>query len=619
MAGFLVQGLAPTAARSAPFRLVDLGGCEIEGSCERGSARAAWTYWRNSRQWHVTISANRVRLIEGQPDRLPYTDETIEQWLENRAGSFRGFEITRGPQESRIVAFVDPLCTRPLYYLASPSGISISDKLSTIVLNATGPVEPEWGSLLESAILGSLYSYKTTVKAAVWLEPCECIEFRGTEIARRWKNPLPQDQSLTPAEVAARPAETLRYALEKAIADTWTDPEMRLLLSGGLDSRILLALASGKRKTMTLGLYPQETELARKVAATANSDLQVVPTPDYEYLVRWAYLATGAMHDSLFVTHLSLVQDWRARGIPGITHGYFHNTMYRGWTAGLYERRPFCTSVLYPMMGRNAYYMERYGCKQAPFQRDLYDLLSGEGKALLAGQLRELSDSFVPVVVDGYDLTFERRIMDFPSRQVYFPCMLAWYEALDVASPVFHSALWTWYALSSPRHRARDWAIVEVYHSLDNPIAKLPDSNTGQPISHQKRNWRDGIRNQFWYAPLRATYLKFFSKPLPYQHWALDWGNRMRQVGTLTALEEGIAGLEGNPLFDRAKLQAAVDAYRSGTNIDLVDSICALSSMGQWQRLLAYPTSLSDHVRVVPIHDQVPTEQAVLSGDSATA
>lgn len=617
----MVQSFAPSAAYAAAIKLVDLGGCEIEGSCELGSARAAWTYWRNSSQWHVITGANRVRLIEGQPDRLPYADEAIEHWLQGRAGSFRGFEITCGPntRESTVLAFVDPLCTRPLYYLASHSGISISDKLSTVVLNAAGPVEADWGSLLESAILGSLYSYKTTVKDAVWLAPGECIEFRGSEIARRWKNPLPQDQSLSQGQVAAHPAETLRYALEKAIAETWTDPEMRLLLSGGLDSRILLALASGNRKTLTLELYPQETEVARKVAAAANSELAVVPAPDYGYLSRWAYLATGAMHDSLFTTHLGLVQDWRARGITGIIHGYFHNTLYRGWTAAPYERRPFCSSVLYPIMGSNAYYIERYSCKQAPFQRDLYNLLNGEGKAILAGQLRELSDSLVPVVVDGYDLTFERRIMDFVPRQVYFSCMLAWYEALDVASPVFHNALWTWYALSSPRHRARDWAIVEVYRSLDNPIAKLPDSNTGQPISHQKRNWRDGLRSQFWYPPLRATYLKLFWKPLPFQHWGMDWGNRMREAGTLAALEEGVGGLEGNPLFDRAKLQAAMDAYRIGKNIDLVDSICAVSSMGQWQRLVANPTSVTDHVRVVQMNDQTPANQAVLSGDSATA
>src|ERR1039457_510926 len=109
----------------------------------------------------------------------------------------------------------------------------------------------------------------------------------------------------------ARPAETLRFALEKAIGETWTDPENRLLLSGGLDSRILLALASGKRKMLTLELYSKEAVITKQVADAAGAELDMAPAPDYEFPIRWSYLATAAMHDSRSVTHIGLVQDWR--------------------------------------------------------------------------------------------------------------------------------------------------------------------------------------------------------------------------------------------------------------------------------------------------------------------
>ena len=610
---------------SSPIKLVDFGACEIAGGCELGNVRAAWAYWGNSRQWHVVQTANRVLLIEGQPDRLPHAGEPIERWLEGRSGSFRGFEITQDGAEpaTTILVFTDPLCTRPLYYLPSSSSVCIADKLSTVVLNSDRVAEADWGGLLESAMLGSLYSHKTTVKGAVWLGPGECLELRGRAITRRWKNPLPEDSSLCRSDVAAHPAETLRLALEKAIAETWTDPEMRLLLSGGLDSRILLALASGRRKTLTVNLYSEETRIAEQVAAAADSELEIVPPPDYEFPVRWAYLATGAMHDSLFVHHLELVKDWRRRGISGITHGYFHNTMYRGWTAAPYERHPFFTSVLHDLMGRNAYYLERYACKQAAFQRDLYRLLSADGKAVLHHQLRELSDSLVPVVVDGYDLTFERRLLEFVPRQTYFSSMLAWYEGLDVSSPVFQPSVWTWYAFSSPRHRARDWAIREVYLSLDHPAARIADANTGQPIAHLPANWRDNIRNQFWYPPLRTAWLKLFWKPLPFQHGGMDWGNRLRQPSVLSAFEDALGVLRDNPLFDGNKVQAALEAYRGG-KIDWVDSICALTAVGQWQRLLAQPNLHSDHIRPVELEAPVLSRrefvhQAHMSGESTGA
>ena len=599
MSGFLVQSFAAPVVSSSAMKLVDLGHSEIAEQLELGNVRAAWAYWQGSSQWNITWSGNGVILIEGQPDRFPYPDESIEKWLEGRSGSFRGFEVVRNrvTERTKVLVFTDPLCTRPVYYLMCNECACISDKLSTVVLNSAGAAKPDSGALLEAAVLGSLYSHKTTVKDAVWLAPGEAVEFEGRMLVRRWKNALPADESLTSDEVMARPAETLRFAIAKAIQETWTDPEMRLLLSGGLDSRILLALSQGKRKALTLELYSFETDVAKQVAAAAGADLDVVPAPDYEFPMRWAYLVTGAMHDSRFVTHLGLAQDWRKRGIGGITHGYFHNTMYRGWTAAPLVRYPNQSSILFDWMGRNAYYFDKYGCKPIALPKQFYGLLSDDGKAVLRRQLRELSDSLVPVIVDGYDLTFERRLLEFVSRQIYFCGMLGWYEGVDVASPVFHPALWTWYGLSRPRHRERDWAIREVFLSLNHPAAKLPDSNTGQPIAHLKVDWRDGVRNQFWYPKLRTVYQKLFWKPPPYAEVGMRWGSRFRQTKVLTALEEGVSVLRENPLFDAARVQTTMDAYRGGEN-QLVDVICALTAVGQWQRLLSHPEFQTAQVRV---------------------
>ena len=600
MSGFLVRCFAGPVVSSSPMKVVDLGECEIAQMCELGNIRAAWTYWQNARQWSITRTANRVVLIEGQPDRLPYPDESIEKWLYGRSGSFRGFQLAEDPvsQRAKVLVFADPLCTRPVYYLISDGCVCISDKLSTVVLNSVGTAEPDWGGLLEAAVLGSLYSHKTTVKDAVWLGPGEAVEFERGLLVRQWKNVLPADVDLTSGEVMAHPAETLRFAIAKAIRETWTDPEMRLLLSGGLDSRILLALAPGERKALTFELYSSETQVTKQVAAAAGADLDVVPPPNYEFPMRWAYLATGAMHDSRFVTHLGLVQNWRKAGIGGVTHGYFHNTIYRGWTAAPFVRYPNRSSILFEWMGRNAYYFDKYDCKPPSLPPQFYGLLSEDGKDVLRRQLSELSDSMVPVMVDGYDLTFERRLMEFVPRQVYFGVMLGWYEGVDVASPVFQPALWTWYALSHPRHRERDWAIREVFLALDHAAAKLPDSNTGQPIAHLRTDWRDRIRNQFWYPPFRAAYQKLFWKPMPYQELGMRWGSRFREPKVLSALEDGVGVLCDNPLFNRASVQTALDAYRDGEN-QLVDAICALTAIGQWQRLVNHPESQTEQIRVL--------------------
>jgi hypothetical protein len=600
LAGFFVESFASIVSPSAPIKLLDLGGCEVVGQFQAGSVRSAWAHWSGSSQWRIDKAPGRVLLIEGQPDRLPKPGESVEQWLYGRSGSFRGFEIAIQGESAppRITLFTDPLCTRPVYLLHVKDRLYASDKLATIALNAAGLAEPNWSGLLECAAIGSLYSHKTTLKDALLLPPGEAMEFEGSKLRRRWKNTLPVDSSLNQAEVRKNPADTLQFALTKAVKETWTDPETRLLLSGGLDSRILLAVASGKRKALTLEMYSHETVVAKEVGAAAGAALDVVPAPDYEYPLRWAYLVTGAMHDSRFTTHLGLVEDWRKRGIPGIVHGYFHNTMYRGWTVKKYERFPNTNSVLFRWMGNKGYYFDRYGCMPALLAPRLYAMLSPDGQAILKKQLKELANSLQTVIVDGYDLTFERRLMEFVPRQVYFSVMLGWYEAVDVCSPVFQPALWTWYALSSPKARDRDWAIREVFLHLNHPVAKLPDSNTGAPISHLKLDWKDRVRNQFWYPPLRALYQGISKKPPSSQESLMKWGPRLRNHAGLSIMEEAISQLTSNPLFNREKIEADFDAFRSGDN-SFVDPLCAITSMGQWLRLVKRPDSLNRFVHVL--------------------
>ena len=45
------------------------------------------------------------------------------------------------------------------------------------------------------------------------------------------------------------------------------------------------------------------------------------------------FALTKARQETWTDPETRLVEGWRKRGILGITHGYFHNTMYRGWTA----------------------------------------------------------------------------------------------------------------------------------------------------------------------------------------------------------------------------------------------------------------------------------------------
>jgi hypothetical protein len=132
----------------------------------------------------------------------------------------------------------------------------------------------------------------------------------------------------------------LEEALRIAIGETWTEADGRLLLTAGLDSRLILGLSEGKRKAMTVDWWPRETAITRQVAAACGADFEVIPfsPDDYHEMMLNGYLVTGAMHQSRYVNQLGIARRWRQAGIPAISRGYFHNSAYRGWLSERWQR-----------------------------------------------------------------------------------------------------------------------------------------------------------------------------------------------------------------------------------------------------------------------------------------
>ena len=84
MAGFILEASRPgKLAPSGPLKLIDLGACELEKSWHAGHARAFWVQRQESKQVRVFESPQRLLFIEGQVDRYPGTEETLEAWLPN--------------------------------------------------------------------------------------------------------------------------------------------------------------------------------------------------------------------------------------------------------------------------------------------------------------------------------------------------------------------------------------------------------------------------------------------------------------------------------------------------------------------------------------------------------
>ena len=111
---------------------------------------------------------------------------------------------------------------------------------------------------------------------------------------------------------------------------------------------------------MTFEWFADETPIALQVAAVCGAENRVIPFRGEDYTKRmlFGYLVTGAMQQSRCVNNLGMATGWRRSGIPSITHGYLHNTVFRGWSAGYWQRYPDMGTSLARYMKKKAHFWE---------------------------------------------------------------------------------------------------------------------------------------------------------------------------------------------------------------------------------------------------------------------
>ncbi|HVN45617.1 MAG TPA: hypothetical protein VMT66_10205 [Steroidobacteraceae bacterium] len=604
MAGFVVQTALPGVAFSEPLKLVDLANCEIVRSYQSDHVRAGWARWHGSRQLYVRELNGGLLWLEGQPDRLPRSDEAVDEWLPGRTGSFRGFEIERlGTGSARVSAFVDPLGTRPIFVLERGEVTLLADKISTIVANASN-LNCAWPALLEAAVLGSLNSPGTTVREVKQLSAGELFQVVGSRRTRTQMGSYDLSNAATPSPDAA---ERLGGALRTAVRETWINPDSHLLLSGGLDSRLVLGLSEGARKALTFEWYTEELPIARRVAEACGAELRFFPhcPEDYAPMYEQGHLVTGGMHQCRYVNNLGMAGAWRRLGVPAIAHAYLHNTVFRGWALDYWRRYPDDPrSLLAQYMGKKAHYIERYGHYAPSIRSGVIALLSDTGRDALRHQLRSLAETLEPVIFCGFDLTFEQFVLRQISRQIHFGIFLGWIEEIDVESPVFHHAPWRWYSSTHPTDRYADRVIQRLYQTLGRGLADIPDFGTGKPVrvvpAPPPQNWR----NAFWFPAARAVRRRVRRilhgppqpRPLPP---GPDWDKAFRQPRVVEALQEGLAVISASALFKGDAVRSALAAHLSGSR-PAHDVLWALAVAGQMGRLVADNAQGHRGVRVLP-------------------
>ena len=608
MAGFCIEVRASGDAPTRSLRLIDLPPRTTADSFQHGGVTAAWIHPPESRHYYVRYASDRLLFIEGVPDRLPLEGESLPAWLAGRWGSFRGFEIAYSaqPGPAQVTAFVDPLCTRPIFYRRVEGQLLIADKLATLALNSANDATLNWDAVLEAMLLGSVYRYHlTTLAGAEEIAPGEALTFRDGQVVARLTNKLPEDDTKTATAVRADPVGSLTEALRRSVRECWTDTNAVLLLSGGLDSRAILALAGEGRRAVTIEKTASETEIAKQIAAACRAELIALPYRQDEWLLRaqLGFWLANATHDSEFINDVGLSERLRPLGIYAIAHGYLFDTILKGWLIRpLHQHADLSQTVLGRLGPAGAHFRDTSSRASFYSDTDLLGMLSGDGAQQAIAQLRGTAASLKPVSDGRLDITFERHVLPWVSKQVHYGCYVSWMEGLDLSSPVFHPALWSWYWHSSAEDRYLGRAYRRALVGLQHPAFAVPDANTGAPISIPKERWTDTAQDRLWYRTMRRIYRAVRKdRPPPFRDKRSD---RFRSPEGRELFEFGVETLRSNPVFDRAALERSIKEFFDGSDRPF-EPLLTITGVAQWYDLVERGNSVTaPQIKVVEITGQ---------------
>ena len=594
MAGLVLKYTAAQTLAGAKSSavLVDLASYFVGDFLQRGPIKLAWSHPRASRQWFQLVEPLRWLLVEGNPDRFPEAGEPLSRWLEGRWGSYRGVEVSwedfNGP--ALVTAFVDPLASRPLYYFSDGEDLIIADKLATITANQKNG-EIDWIAVLEAMLCGSVYSGGVSLKHTIALRPGEAVRFLGPKYHDSATRLIPDDPEFSEELVHSNPAKALQKAMVKSVTDIWREVDPHLLLTGGLDSRFLLALGGRGRRAVHVTLYPEETKLAQEIAAAGDCQFSEFCLTEGHYLrvIDRAYLLTGAMFDSRFAWQLGLGATWNDSGVTGTLNGYLFDTLLKGYFFVPYQRYPYRDSILFSLLGPLAHPLRE---RMSRFSRNasdmVLDLLSPEARELGMSQLRRLPDIFPQVVIDGIDVSFERMVLSNISRQVHYPLLLGWFEETQAYTPAFHPALWSWYTASSTADRLHGRALRQALASMNHPVCRIPDANTGLAIDNLPKpslSHRLRLRNNFVFSHLR-DFLRP-ERPKDNQSNRTVVGRDMRMPKGQKLIQEWIERTRKHPIFDPNGLDRAWNAFQAGDD-RAGEALLVMIGARQWEEMIKH-------------------------------
>lgn len=355
-----------------------------------------------------------------------YEEWGIEGLLRKLRGMF-AFAIYdgRGTQPLCLLAR-DRLGIKPLYYMARPDSMAFASEVKALVASGLAPNRKDSAAITGLLLFGSVPAPATGIQGVQCLLPGHYLIAGGTGVTTRkyWEPGLDTETGTDDASSASGLRATLADAVHRHLV---SDVPVGVFLSGGVDSAVLVALASRAKSSLTtLTVIFDEREFsegaeARQIAHQFGTDHREVRVTSQDFMnelpnvLRVMDQPTNDGVNTYFVSHAA-----RQAGLTVLLSGLGGDEVFGGykhyrWLArhgnsirrfsalpGFLRRSVLATAVSYGRARGRENWMRLASLEDGVSDAGLYLALRGFFAPEQVRALLDVQSSEVRLVADEY-------------------------------------------------------------------------------------------------------------------------------------------------------------------------------------------------------------------------
>lgn len=526
---------------------------------------------------------------EGEPRPRPNSSMTLEQWLKTVDGGFRAVFFF---EDGSVAVIADPYCSRPLFVSDGQSAPPCaSDKLVSLTACEPALGDLRWDIMLEALALGCVLSRDTSLKHVTELEAGTYVKILPDQTliqTRYCRHPMDEVEPAHRSIVGD--AWSLGRAMKRTVADLAPDPDVTILLSGGFDSRWVARLLGPNRPALTVASGEcLELTIAREIAKRCGDThtTHLISPDKWRYAVKYGHLITGGLFNPLKNHFLADAEVMAANGVTSVLHAHLFDTAFKGYFVYPPEQFVPPPDSLFPPMS----YMTGGIIFTSEYLASLSQVLSPEGRRVLAERMKLFHDTTPSRVTRGYEFGLEARVLRNISRLMDMPMGYNLMEHFEVKATIFHRSLWQWWRASQAEHRKPCTAFLLAVLSTARSVALVQKGDTGEYLMSMLGR---GLLRSFLPVGEIKKFLTHLRGERQHGHSPSSgappagWGVEstvaaMYEPAGRAVLEEGLAAVSGEPIFQHSQVDGLAASLKSKIQVD-PHLICFLSSLGWFKK-----------------------------------